>query len=155
MSARSGITSAMREGIKTALNGTGNYVNNIYGNVGNQSKHFDNINDFPYISVTPGPETRDDLPSRQTLADLTVYIRVYVQNQDDPQAELEGIISDLETFIDTNQKISYNIVIPSGTKEGKTYQLGVSSITTDEGLLSPFGIAEIAIAVSYERTRLM
>jgi hypothetical protein len=156
MSARSGITNSIIEELKTALVGSGNYVTNLYTNIGNQSKTFDNINDFPYISVTPGPETREYQPSMQTLADLTVYIRVYVQNNDDPQGELEEIISDLETFIDTHQKISYNISIPGGSeKTFNTYLAEITRITTDEGLLAPFGMAEVAVTVQYEKTRLM
>lgn len=156
MSARSGIVKSYVQGLKDALTGSGHYVTNIYGNVGNQSKTFDNINDFPYVSVTPGPEARDYQPSMQTLADLTVYIRVYVRNNDDPQAELEEIISDLETFIDTHQKISYNISIPGGSeKTFTTYLSEITRITTDEGLLAPFGMAEVAVTVQYEKTRLM
>lgn len=155
MSARAGIANAIVEKLKTELNGTGLYVNNLYTNIGNQAKHFDNIQDFPYISVTPGPEQREYQPSRHTWATLTVYIRVYVRNEDAPQAELESLISDLENFIDTNQKISYNVVIPSGTDSRSTVDSGITSITTDEGLLAPFGIAELAVDIRYERTRLM
>lgn len=156
MSARSGITNAMVEKIKLKLDGSDPlYVNNIYGNVGNQAKHFDNIQDFPYVSVTPGPEEREYQPSRHTWATLTLYIRIYVKNEDDPQAQLESLIADLENFIDTNQKISYNVVIPSGTEARTTVDSGITSITTDEGLLSPFGIAELAVSVRYEKTRLM
>lgn len=155
MSARAGITKAIKDKLSTVMNGTGNYVTNLYTNVGNASKHFDNIPDYPYVSVTPGPEQRDAQPSRQTIAELTVYIRVYVKNAEDPQHELEDIIADLETFIDINQRIVYNVTTPEGEKSHHTMDGNIISITTDEGLLSPFGAAEIAVNIRYEKTRLM
>lgn len=153
MSARSGITKAIAERIALELNGTGNYLNNIFGNVSNESKHFDNIQDFPYISVTPGPEQREYLPSNFTWATLTVYIRVYVHTPEDPQAHLETLISDLETFVDKFQKIPYNVNIPSGVESRNTVDSSIMSIATDEGLLSPYGAGEIALNIRYEKLR--
>ena len=155
MSARSGIVNALVDKLKNELNGTGNFVTNIFTNVGKQSKTFENINDFPYISITPGPEQREYQPSQITWADLTIYFRIYVNNNDDPQAELEQIISDLETFVDINQKISYNVTVPSGVEERKTVVWSITSITTDEGLLAPYGLAEVQVSVRYERERLI
>lgn len=155
MSARSGITKRMTELLAEKLVGEGLYVSNLYGNVGNKAKLFDNIQDFPYVSVTPGPEDRDYLPSRQTMSTLRVYIRIYVKNEDSAQEELEQIISDLETFIDTNQRIVYNVSTPEGSRQGETIDCTIVSIATDEGLLAPFGAGEIAVSVRYEKTRLM
>ena len=72
MSARSGIAKGLASVIGTSLNGTGIYVNNIYENVTNKVVHFDDIQDFPYISVTPGPESREDMPSNFTWATITI-----------------------------------------------------------------------------------
>lgn len=155
MSARSGITSKLAETAKNSIIGEGVYHTNLYGNVGNNAKTFDKIQDFPYVSISPGPESRDYNPSRQTMATLTVYIRVYVKNEDDAQKELEDIISDLETFVDMNQRIVYNVRTPGGTSQAETIDCNIQSITTDEGLLAPFGAAEIAVAIRYEKTRLM
>lgn len=155
MSARAGIVSAIVDKLKQDVNGTGDYVLDLQGNVSNETKHFEKINDFPHVSVTPGPEYRDYLPSRQTFAELTVYFRIYVKQEEEAQLMLEQIISDLETFIDINQKISYNVVRPTGTEQHRTVDSGITTIRTDEGVLSPFGIGEIAVTIKYERTRLM
>lgn len=154
MSARSAIPLAISTKIKTDLvSGSTLYVNDIQENVSNLVKHFEQINDFPYISVTPGPEQREYLPSNQTWAELTIYIRIYVQNNEDPQAELESLISDIETFVDKNQRIMYNITTPTGIESRETVDMSITSIATDEGLLSPYGAAEVAINTRYEKIR--
>ena len=155
MSARSAITKKLAEEVSSKLNGTGYYQTNLYGNCGNSSKLFEQIQDFPYVSITPGPEDRREEPSRQTFADLTVYFRVYVKSEEEAQEELEAIISDLETFIDTHQRIRYNYVIGEETLENETIQCNIAAIKTDEGLLAPYGAGEIAVNIQYEKTRLM
>ena len=155
MSARSGIVKELANKMAADIDGTGVYVTNLYGNVGNQAKLFENIQDFPYVSITPGPETREYLPSRQTMAELTVYIRIYVKSEEETLEQLENIIADLENFIDTNQRISYNVNTIEGPTQGETIDGNVVSITTDEGLLAPFGAAELAVSIRYEKTRLM
>jgi hypothetical protein len=153
MSARSGIAKAFSAGIGTDINGTGIYVNNIYNNVTNKTVHFDQINDFPYISITPGPEQRDDQPSNFTMALLTIYIRIYVDNSNDAQGELESIIDDIETFVDTHLDLSYNVTTTQGTEIRNTVTNSIVSITTDEGLLDPNALGEIILEVQYEKLR--
>jgi len=153
MSARSGIAKAMSEGIAAKLNGTGDYVNNVYNNVTNRVMHFDDIRDYPYISVTPGPEEREDMPSNFSWATLTMYIRIYVENREDAQGELESLISDIETFLDLHLNISYNITTSSGLETNKTVDNSVLTITTDEGILDPNALGEVVISVRYEKLR--
>jgi|TARA_B110000908_G_scaffold169268_1_gene226042 hypothetical protein len=153
MSARSGIAKAMSSAVSTALVGTGIYVNNVYGNVTNKVVHFDQVNDFPYISVTPGPETREDMPANFTWATITMYIRVYVENNEDAQGELESLISDIENVIDTNLNLSYNVTTSQGLETRKTVDNSIITITTDEGLLDPNALGEIVLEVRYEKIR--
>jgi hypothetical protein len=154
VSARSAIPTSIVGLLASSLvEGSLHYVTDIQGNVSNQAKHFDKINDFPYISVTPGTEQREYLPSNQTWAELNIQIRIYVQNNDDPQAELEAIISDVETFIDKNQRIMYNVTTPTGIETRETVDLSIISIATDEGLLAPYGVAELVIITRYEKIR--
>lgn len=153
MSARSGIAKAMAKTMAEKINGTGIYVNNLYGNTTNKVVHFDQINDFPYVSITPGPEGRDDLPSNFTWANLTLYIRVYVENNDDAQGELESIISDIENFVDTHLNLSYNVITSNGLITKNTTNNSITTITTDEGLLDPNALGEIVLDVTYEKNR--
>lgn len=153
MSARSGIVKAMAAEVSTLLNGTGDYVTNVYGNVTNKVVHFDDIQDFPYISITPGPESREDMPSNFSWANLTVYLRIYVDNNDDAQGELENLISDIETFADTHLRLSYDVTTPLGLETRNTVTNNIITITTDEGLLDPNALGEVVLEVQYEKIR--
>lgn len=153
MSARSGIAKAMSAGIAEKLNGTGSYVNNVFGNTTNKVVHFDDIQDFPYISVTPGPEVRDDMPSNFTWATLTVYIRIYVEDNEDAQGELESLITDIETFVDASLSLEYQTTTPTGIVTRSTVDNSIVTITTDEGLLDPNALGEVVLEVKYEKIR--
>lgn len=153
MSARSGISKAFVDKIKLNLNGTGDYVTNIYDSVTNKTTHFDMVQNFPFISVTPGPENRQVMPSLYTEAELTLYFRILVNNPNDAQGELELIISDLETLIDASNGIQYEHLTPSGIQTGRTISADITNITTDEGLLDPYAMGEIVVLIKYERTR--
>lgn len=153
MSARSGIPTAFVEEIKAKFNGTGDYVTNIYDSVTNKTTHFDLVQNFPFISVTPGPENREVMPSLFTMAELTLYFRIMVNNPNDAQGELETIISDLETLIDASNAIQYEHLTPSGTQTGRTISADITNITTDEGLLDPYAMGEVVVLIKYERTR--
>jgi len=153
MSARSGIAKAMAEKFSDVLDGTGIYVNNIYNNTTNKVVHFDEIQDFPYISVTPGPEQREDMPSNFTWSTLTLYIRIYVENNDDAQGELESLIADIENVVDTSLNLSYNITTSQGLVSRKTVDNSIITITTDEGLLDPNALGEVVLDVRYEKIR--
>ena len=155
MSARSGIAKAMAELIASELDGTqpDKYVNNIYGQTSNKVTHFDNIYSFPYITTTPGPETRENLPSHFTWAELTLYIRIYVENEEDAQGELESLITDLENIVDTHLNLSYNVTTSTGSVSRTTTDNNILTITTDEGLLDPNALGEIVLGVRYEKQR--
>jgi hypothetical protein len=154
MSIRSAICKAIANELSASLNGTNpRFLTNIYGNVTNKVTHFSKIPDFPYISVTPGGETRIDQPSDFTWGFLKVNIRVFVDDPDDAQGQLETIISDIESYLDGNLNIEYTVTRPSGATTETTTDVVIDSIQTDEGLLDPKGLAEIAITVRYEKNR--
>lgn len=153
MSARSGIVESFVSELKQAFTGSGEYLTNLYGNVSNKVYHFEQVPDYPYVSITPGPETRQNLPSLQVWGFLTVYFRIYVKDEDDAQKSLERIIADLEIFIDNNRLLSYNVSTPSGEVTHTITDSNIQSITTDEGLLAPYGFGEIAVTIRYEKSR--
>jgi hypothetical protein len=154
MSIRSAVCKALSTQLSDALDGTGDYMTNMYTNVTNKVTHFSDIADFPYMSVTPGTEIREDQPSNFSWGYLTVNIRIYVENEDDAQAELEQIISDVEYFLDGNLNVEYTENRPSGPKVSTTTDITINSIATDEGLLDPRGLGEVTITVRYEKDRL-
>lgn len=153
-SARSAIPKALAEKMKTEINGSGDYVNNLYGNVITKVTHFDDIQNFPTISITPGPERREDMPSHFTLCYVDLYIRVYVSDTNDAQGQLESIMSDIETFVDSNLDIEYTVAAPSsGVSTDKTISNTIVSIATDEGLLDPLALGEMILTVEYRKIR--
>jgi hypothetical protein len=154
MSARSGIVKAFAAELLSQFTGSGEYLTNLFNNnVSNKVYHFDNVPDFPFISVTPGPETRENLPSLQVWGFLTVYFRIYVRDTDDAQGQLEQIIADLEKFIDNTRLLAYNVNTPSGLETRNITDSNIQGITTDEGLLAPNGFGEIAVTIRYEKSR--
>lgn len=155
MSVRSGVCKALKQELSAVLDGANPlYVTNMFGNVTNKVVHIADVPDFPYMSVTPGREIREDQPSNFTWGFLTVNIRIYVDNEEDAQGELETIISDVEAFLDENLNIDYEVVRPTGNVSATTTDITIDSIQTDEGLLSPKGLAEIMLTVRYEKHRL-
>ena len=69
-------------------------------------------------------------------------IRLYVYDEE-PNEMLEKALVDIETQLDANNILTYDT--------GKsTEQISILSITTDEGLLAPYGVGEIALEVRYE-----
>jgi len=140
MSARSDIVNALVAEIKL-IDGTGNYVSNVYTNVYNKLKFWDEVNDYPSLYLNAGPETREYLPAGFKWAYLTVMVRIYV-NAEEPEEELERIFTDIETVIDANGELDYN----SGRK---TEDINIMSIHTDEGLLAPIGVGEITLQIMY------
>lgn len=153
-SARSAIPKAMATKLKSELNGQAPYITNIYNNVITKVTHFDAIQNYPTISITPGPETREDMPSNFTLCYVDLYIRVYVQDQNDAQGQLETIIADIETFVDNNLSLEYTVDAPSGgTTTDTTISNSIVSISTDEGLLDPLALGELILTVQYKKIR--
>jgi hypothetical protein len=153
MSARAGIPKAIATKMATEIDGTGIYRNNLYGSVENKVMHFSDINNFPLITITPGPETRDDNPSNHSMCELDVYCRVFAKDNNDPQLALETLVSDVEDFLDTNLSIEYEEVSATGVVTRNTVSNDIIEITTDEGLLAPEALAEIVIKVKYEKIR--
>ena len=155
MSDRSEICKSFSDKISDEMTGTGDtYITNLYTNVTNKLTFFEDIHDYPYVTVTPGPEQRSDQPSNFTWCVMQMYVRVFVENQDDAQGELEQIISDLEIFLDNNLALEYNKRIPGGsTTTRKTTDNTIVSITTDEGLMDPRAVGEIVVDVRYTKIR--
>ena len=142
-SRRISIVKALAEKFKE-IDGTGVYQTNLYGNAYPKLKFWDEVNDFPSIYMTAGTEMREYLPSNFTWGYLNISVKVYVRSEDSAQEQLEQVLSDIETCVDANRVLTY------GTTPGEeTTEILVQSITTDEGLLAPFGVGEINLQVRY------
>lgn len=143
MSARSKIINALVTKLKL-INGETVYTANIFNNVFNKLKFWDEVNDYPSMFLNAGPETREYLPAGFKWGYLTVTIRVYVKAEE-PETELEKFFTDVEYIVDNNGELLFDEVTGD-----KTEDIKIMSIHTDEGLLAPVGVGEITLQIMYE-----
>lgn len=119
------------------------FQSNLFSNVHNQLIYVDEVNDFPTLSVVASSETREYHPSGFKWGFLTVILRLYVNDEDDPVLEMEKILEDIEHVLDNNRSMTYQ-------DSDTIIEIDIQSIDTDEGLLKPLGIAEVVISIQYE-----
>lgn len=141
MSKRTSILKALSEKFKS-IDGT-QYSSNIYNNAFPILKFWDEVRDLPAIYMSPGTETREYLPGAFTWAYLGISLKVYCKGEDS-QSQLEQLLEDIESVIDANRVLVYDI-----TNNYETTEILIASITTDEGLLAPYAVGEINLQVRY------
>jgi hypothetical protein len=142
MTKRTTILRALVEKLKT-LDGS-EYTSNISNNAFAKIKFWDEVNDFPCIYSSPGSEQREYLPGGFTWAYLGISLKVYCKGEES-QTELEQLLEDIESVIDANRVLVYDL-----TNNYETTEILVVSITTDEGLLAPYAVGEINLQVRYQ-----
>ncbi len=142
MSKRTSIIKALTEKLR-GIDGNLPYSTNLYGNAHAKLKFWDEVQDFPAIYLTPGSEQREYLPSNFAWAYLGVAVKVYCRG-DEAQEELERLLEDIETCIDANRVLVYDL-----DRGHETTEILIQSITTDEGLLAPYAVGEINLQVRY------
>jgi hypothetical protein len=142
MSRRTSIVSALVEKLKQ-IDGNSPYTTNLFNNAYAKLKFWDEVNDFPCVYVTPGSEMREYLPGEFTWGFLGICVKLYVRGED-AQEQLESLLADVETCVDANRTLVYD------SQQGhETTEILIQSITTDEGLLAPYGVGEINLQVRY------
>lgn len=144
MSKRTSIIQALSEKFKE-IDGTGPYQSNIFSNSYPKLKFWDEVQDFPCIYMSPGSEMREYLPGDFKWGYLNISIKIYVRSEDEAQEQLEQLLEDVETCVDANRVLKYDV--DDTTLE--TTEILIQSITTDEGLLAPYGVGEINLQVRY------
>lgn len=127
------------------IDGTGDYLTNVYENVYPRLKFWDEVEDFPAIHLNAGSETREYQGGGYKDRFMSVSIRVYV-NEEDAVIALDKLMEDIETVLETNSRLSY--VDKQGNIQ-HTQQITIVSIDTDEGVLEPYGVGEMLIEVRY------
>lgn len=143
MSKRTAIVKALVEKLKT-IDGNSPNKTNLFDNAYSYLKFWDEVNDFPSVYVTPGTETREYMPSNFTWCYLGISLKLYTKGED-AQQDLEALLDDCERVINANRVLVYDT-----ENNYETTEILVTSITTDEGLLAPYGVGEINIQVRYE-----
>lgn len=143
MTRRISIVTALAEKFKT-IDGTGTFKSDLSDNSYPKLKFWDEVQDFPCVYSTAGSELREYLPGDFTWGHLNVSVKVYVRSESEAQQLLEDLLDDLENVIDANRVLVYDI-----TNNLSTTEILIQSITTDEGLLNPYGVGEINLQVRY------
>lgn len=152
MNYRTSIADALVQRIKSEMDGSqpNEYFNNLYGNCSRQTYKFDEIREFPYIAVHVGTETGNYLPSAQQWIYLELPILIYDKEKEDIDMQLESLIADVKTVIDTGGNLKYTIKKPDGsTIDTEATDMSITSVSTDEGILAPFGFAQVNVTVRY------
>ncbi len=144
MSKRTSIIEALTTKFKD-IDGTAPYSINIFENAYPFLKFWSDVNDFPCVYSTAGPEYREYHPSGFAWCFLTITIKVYCKGEE-AQLELEQLLEDIEKCIDNNQEVVYDSV-----NNFTTTQILVQSIVTDEGLLAPYAVGELTAQVRFQK----
>ena len=143
MTKRTSIVTALAEKFKI-IDGTGSFNSDLFNNSYPKLKFWDEIQDFPAVYLVAGTEIREYHPADFVWAYLNVSIKVYVKSESETQEKLEDLLNDLETVINNNRVLVYD-----STNNLSTTEILIQSITTDEGLLAPYGVGEINLQVRY------
>lgn len=127
------------------IDGSGEYLTNIQNQVSPVMLFWDEVTEFPSVHLSAGQELRDYQGGGFRDRYLSLTIRCYV-NDENSVEQLESLLEDLETVIETNSRLHYK------DKQGNnqfTQQISIMSIDTDEGTLAPLGAGEIICQVRY------
>jgi len=143
---RNKISDAIVSEIKLKLNGQSPFNSNIFNNVHGNTLFIDQITQFPSLCVIAGDETRQYQPDGFKWRFLNLEVRIYVSDETDPQEELALLLEDVERVIDDNDVLVYDDTVSPSLK---TTSSTILTISTDEGVLSPLAVGEIAIQVRY------
>ena len=142
---RSEIVDFLITELKNIDGGTSNYSAsytfnvNLFNNVYRGVKFLDEVNDFPAIYLAAGAENREFESLSLTVATLDVTIRAYVYGEDNSQSLADDLLEDIEHVI-------YSLE-DSPTKG--IQDITIESITVDEGLVEPYGLAEVNLQITY------
>ena len=143
MSRRTSIVKALAAKLNEQLDGV-KYTTNIFNNVYPKLKFWDEVQDFPSIYITAGIGARDYQLAGFIWGLLNVSIKMYVNSEEDAQMQLEQLLEDVSACIDANRVLVYDDTYGYATTE-----ILITTTTTDEGLLRPYGVGELNLQVRY------
>jgi len=142
---RKKIAHALGEKLKQ-IDGSHPYKINLFDNVATKMVFLDEIEQYPKICIVPGDEEREYQPGGFKWRFLTVTIRAYVDDANDPQEVLSLLLEDIERVVDDNDILVYDDTVSPNLS---TASMTIQQISTDEGVIAPLGIGEMIIEVRY------
>ena len=140
MSRRTNIIDAIVSLFNTNLDGT-LYTSNIYNSAEGRLRFFDEVSNFPYVSITAGDEYREYLPNNFKWVYMNVVIRIYT-NGSESNDELEQLLEDIEELLDINNNLDFDT--------GETIdKISITSITSSESVMAALELGEMNIQCMY------
>ena len=111
-------------------------------NVHRTYKYMHDLNDFPAITFIPNREDRDHFGVGQVHGILAVQLRCYVYDGDtaDIADECERLADQIEAAVDTFSATNRALEVEEAR---------VVSLRTDDGLMTPYGVADLQISILY------
>ena len=141
---RLAIVDALVAAIKN-IDGTAQFRTNLFEQVSPRLKFWDEVEEFPAVHLNAGSETREYQGGGYKDRFMSVTLRCYV-NEEDAVVALEALMEDVETVLEQNSRLAYT---DRNGNTQYTQQITIVSIDTDEGVLDPYGVAEMFIEVRY------
>jgi hypothetical protein len=148
MSQRRNIVNFLVDNLKL-IDGTKSPLSNyrfktdLHENVYRGYKFVDEINDYPAVYLVAGKETRSYQTAGTTQSQLLIALRAYIYDE-----EYELINENYGNLTSDIEHVIYNL--PKTHSDYQILDIVIQSINTDEGLLTPYGIVELQILISYE-----
>lgn len=111
-------------------------------NVHRTYKYMHDLNDFPAITFIPNREDRDHFGAGQVHGILAIQLRCYVYDGDtaDIADECERLADQIEDSINT---------FSAANRALEVEEARVISLRTDDGLMTPYGVADLQISILY------
>jgi hypothetical protein len=107
-------------------------------------KTMDEINDWPYITFTPSSESRRHIGADVRWGTTLIQLRGYTFGDDvAPMEAAETLSNNIEQIVD-----SFRAAHP----DLNVVQMRILTTRTDEGVMEPYGIADLSIQLVYEVT---
>lgn len=143
-SRRYAIVTALVSLLKT-IDGSQSFRSNLCGNVYPTLKFIEDFSSFPSVCVTAAQEYREYQSAGFKNRFLDVRIMVFI-NQENPLEVCESVLEDIETLLEANGRLAY---VDKDGKTQYTYDITISSVSSDEGTLDPMSVGELTARVHY------
>ena len=141
---RQNIVNAIVDALET-IDGSGSYHSALH-TIEPRLKFWDEVTEFPSVHLNAGRETRTYDGGGFKFRYLTITLRCYVEDNEDSVGALDALLEDIETVLEAKDPLTY--YDKNGVTQ-KTVKTSILAIDTDEGVLDPLGVGEIAIEVQY------
>jgi hypothetical protein len=119
------------------------FCTNVFTNVFAKQEYLSTLNDFPSICCYPiSSETRARIGDAQVFSSFILEVRGYVYSDDNPIEKAADLAQDIQYIIDS---MKYR----STFKDLNVTECRVQSLSTDEGIMEPYGVVEIRALIVY------